>query len=444
MDISDLFSLHRLTYSGGITLEEKENNASEFRSDFLRDHDRIIYSNPFRRLSKKTQVHPLSQNDHVHNRLTHSLETATVGRSLGYRFGKWLIDNDPDFPYYPHDTASIIQTACLAHDIGNPPFGHAGEEAIKNWFKERIESTPDLFEELSDEQRNDFTRIDGNAQSFRIVSQLENYPFEGGMRLTATSYAAMIKYPWDSGHPTAIEKDKFCFYQGDLDIARLIFEHFGLYKNGVFKRHPLSYLTEVSDDICYALLDLQDAVELKLIRIEDVKHIFRDICGEERLKNVLDNSKLNDAKKVGHLCGIAINDLTLHAFDVFIDCLENERFQKDLVSSFTREGFKEGLVEAKRFAAKNIYTEKRKLEIEIGSFLVIETLLEEFITAAHAFHTSKNPGSKTERLLKMMDECRMEQNSTLYSKYQRVLDYIIGMTDNYATYIAGQLRGIHF
>lgn len=175
------------------------------RTEYYRDYDRIVFSASFRRLARKTQVHPLSFNDHIHNRLTHSIEVSSVGRSLGLAVGLKIEDKLPS-DITAVDFASIIQAACVAHDIGNPPFGHAGEYAIRQWFSENINL---IDESLSDAQKQDLMSFEGNAQGFRIVSQLENHYKDGGLRLTFATLGALIKYPWESSHKLTTEKDKF-------------------------------------------------------------------------------------------------------------------------------------------------------------------------------------------------------------------------------------------
>ena len=256
---------------------EVDENEEYYRSSFHRDYDRVIFSNSFRRLSNKTQVHPLSKNDHVHNRLTHSLEVASVGRSLGLRAGEFLKNKGENVN--PYDIAYIIQTACLAHDIGNPPFGHAGEEVIKEWFKKNKDK--DFLADLSNKKRADFHHLDGNAQSFRIVSQLENSTFKGGLRLTFATLGTLVKYPYSSKKCNVIGKSKFNFFQSEKNIFDAVFQELDLKNSdGTYRRHPLSYLMEASDDICYGLLDLQDAFELKIIDLNDTKTIFNLLCGE--------------------------------------------------------------------------------------------------------------------------------------------------------------------
>jgi len=315
-----LLAPNRFTFRSGqmIDVDEKKDLS---RNSFQIDYDRIIFSNSFRRLSKKTQVHPLSKNDHVHNRLTHSLETASVGRTLGFKsfksFKKHKIHNCSD----PSEVASLVQAACLAHDIGNPPFGHAGESVIKEWFSKHISDANSrlhsLFVELSDAERNDFKYFDGNAHSFRVVTQLENKQFKGGLQLTLPTLAAMIKYPWSSssGENT---KEKFGFFQGEKEIVDELFQFIGLKSNSdEYNRHPLSYLTEVADDICYALIDLQDAIELDILNIDDIVPIFKDLCDNYKLDTIIMDRNKTDTNKVAHMCAIAINNLTEHGLYVF-------------------------------------------------------------------------------------------------------------------------------
>src|SRR5699024_8135368 len=165
------------------------------RSPFHKDHDRIVFSGSFRRLGRKTQVHPLTENDHIHTRLTRSLEVGCVGRSLGMSVGEALRDRLPN-GISPADLGVIVQAACLAHDIGNPPFGHAGEYAIRDWFKRAKVDGSGLLDGLSERERADLLTYEGNAQGFRVVTQIEYNQFRGGMRLTAATLGTLLKYPW--------------------------------------------------------------------------------------------------------------------------------------------------------------------------------------------------------------------------------------------------------
>lgn len=431
-----------------LTAIEADKNEDYFRSSFHKDYDRIIFSNSFRRLSKKTQVHPLSTNDHIHNRLTHSLEVASVGRSLGLRAGVFLQTKYPETEINPYDVAYIIQTACLAHDIGNPPFGHAGEEVIKEWFEKN--KNQDFLEELSQKQLNDFIHLDGNAQSFRIVSQLENNLFAGGLNLTFTTLGTLIKYPYSSSNCINTKKSKFNYFQSETDFFQLLFKELGLVKtDGTFKRHPLSYLMEASDDICYGLLDLQDAFELNIITLEDVKEIFILICGVEE---VTQTYKIKDAdiKKISRLVAFSINLLARHVMEVFeenFDSIMGEMQPKDLIDKFSNLNFKEGIEKAKKLGHEKIFNEKRKIELELGAYNIIETLLDNFILATYEFYIKKDEKKlsfRSKRALELMGDDKPILNNNLYTMYQRVVDYIVGMTDNHAKYIANQFNGMGY
>lgn len=427
--------------------EFQEENQNFYRSSFHKDYDRVIFSNSFRRLSKKTQVHPLSKNDHVHNRLTHSLEVASVGRSLGLRAGEFLSKKYIDLKIDPYDVAYIIQTACLAHDIGNPPFGHAGEEVIKEWFQKN-KNEPFLKELLVDELE-DFVNIDGNAQSFRVVSQIENNRFSGGMRLTFATLGALVKYPYSSARCEHLGRSKFNFFQSESEFFKILFLELGLVKiDGSYKRHPLSYLMEAADDICYGLLDLQDAVELKIITLKDTKEIFTLICGEKEVEVVYADDDYSDIKKVSRLVAISIHNLAIHTMEVFennFEAIMSDEQPKDLIECFTNKEYKHAIKEAKKLASAKIFNEKRKIELELGAYNIIETLLDNLIHATYDFYKKEDENKlsfRYKRALELMGEDRPKKEQSLYNMYQRVVDYIVGMTDNHAKYVANQLNGM--
>ncbi|HUH42432.1 MAG TPA: deoxyguanosinetriphosphate triphosphohydrolase [Sulfurimonas sp.] len=418
-----------------------------YRSSFHKDYDRVIFSNSFRRLSKKTQVHPLSKNDHVHNRLTHSLEVASVGRSLGLRAGEFLNKKYPEMEIDPYDVAYIIQTACLAHDIGNPPFGHAGEEVIKEWFERNRDKA--FLNELSHDELEDFTNLDGNAQSFRVVSQIENNLFRGGMRLTFATLGTLVKYPYSSARCEHLGKSKFNFFQSEAEFFKLLFLELGLVKiDGSYKRHPLSYLMEASDDICYGLLDLQDAVELKIITLKDTKDIFTLICGEREVEAVYEDDGYSDIKKVSRLVAISIHNLAIHTMEVFednFDAIMSDTQPQDLIECFTNKEYKSAIKEAKKLASSKIFNEKRKIELELGAYNIIETLLDNLIHATYDFYKKEDESKvsfRYKRALELMEDDRPKKEQSLYNMYQRVIDYIVGMTDNHAKYVANQLNGM--
>lgn len=443
MDWNNLLSKKRFYSFEEIKADEKEDF---YRSSFHKDYDRVIFSNSFRRLSKKTQVHPLSKNDHVHNRLTHSLEVASVGRSLGLRAGEFLNDKFKNIEINPYDIAYIVQTACLAHDIGNPPFGHAGEEVIKEWFKNKRNKR--YLIDLSKKEKKDFIHLDGNAQSFRIVSQIETNHFLGGMNLTFATLGTLIKYPYSSSKCKIRGKSKFNYFRSEKDFFELVFRELELIKeDSNFKRHPLSFLMEASDDICYGLLDLQDAFELKIVDKNDVLEIFELLCGKEKVAKVFVED-ISELKQVSKLVAISIDKLARHVMEVFeknYDEIISDKQPSDLIDKFFNEELKKGLKEAKNLARNKIFNEKRKIELELGAYNIIETLLNNLIPATYELYEKKKISElsfRNKRALELMGEDLPNVEKSLYEMYQRVIDYIVGMTDNYAKYVANQLNGM--
>ncbi len=436
-----LLSSKRYKLKDGVLQIVQEDSYDLYRTHFHRDYDRVIFTNAFRRLSKKTQVHPFAKNDHIHNRLTHSLEVASVGRSLGLMAGE-MIGRRFAQKVNPYDVAYMVQTACLAHDIGNPPFGHAGEEVIKEWFTK--EKNRPFLETLSEAELSDFTNLDGNAQSFRVVTQIENSSFAGGLSLTFATLATLVKYPRSSKGV-----QKFGFFQSEAKFFDLLFSELDLKSGSSYKRHPLSYLMEASDDICYALLDIQDAIELKIVSLEDTREIFELLVGSRESREVLCSSTQSKTQKVSRLVALAINNLALHTMSVFeqnIDAIVEGEDIKDLPSIFSDEDLKNGLKMAKNLARERVFNEQRKIELELGAYNIIGVLLDNMIKAAYDLHTKGENGLtfKNRRTLELMGENKPRYFGSLYHKYQRVVDHIVGMTDNHATHLAHQLSGMGY
>ncbi len=258
---------------------------SEARTDFQRDFDRIVFSSAFRRLQDKTQVFPLSQSDYVRTRLTHSLEVSSVGRSLGTMVGDSVIKRHGLKGVYPQDFGAVVAAACLAHDIGNPPFGHAGEDAIRLWFTTSATGLA-LLDALTNWQRADFLRFEGNAQGFRIITRLQSPDNRGGMQLTCATVGTFTKYPraaWlPADPPPGIAFRKFGFYQDDEGLFAEVASQLGLesIQAGAWSRHPLAYLVEAADDICYRIIDVEDAFRLQQLRFEDVQALLLPLTGD--------------------------------------------------------------------------------------------------------------------------------------------------------------------
>ncbi|WP_372806822.1 deoxyguanosinetriphosphate triphosphohydrolase [Pontiella sp.] len=402
------------------------------RSGFHRDYDRIAFSHPFRRLSDKTQVHPLSRNDHVHSRLTHSLEVSIVGRSLGMAVGEKLEGIDPT------DLSQILQAACLAHDIGNPPFGHAGEDAIQQWFS--AEQNAHLLEGLSDREQLDFRCFEGNAQGFRLLTNVEHNPGQGGMRLTHATLAALMKYPWTSPH--AGEKKKFGAFQAERHLLEAVATATGLPtdEDGRYCRHPLAFLAEAADDICYRIIDLEDAAEIGLLSFALVRDALEAIGGEKA------NPQLSERNQLSFLRARAIAKAVHAVADAFA---ANE---KKLLAGNTH--FKSGLIglcpeavsgpldAAVNLARKRVYTDHRKMELQLGGYRLIGDLLGLFCAATRERIENKAVSYRCEQVMALMKFEAPQYGDALYPSLLKVTDYISGMTDQYASRMARRLNGM--
>lgn len=423
---------------GAVSDEEPQ----DIRSEFFRDYDRIVFSSAFRRLARKTQVHPLSFNDHVHNRLTHSIEVSSVGRSLGYAVGLKLVGIDNDLPekFTPSTIASIIQAACVAHDIGNPPFGHAGEYAIRQWFSENSLKISNLNDKR---MIHDLVNFEGNAQGFRVVSKLENHLNDGGLRLTFATLGTLIKYPWPSDHSYAIKNEKFNILLSDADVFKELSDDLGLIckGEGEYCRHPLSYLMEAADDICYKIIDIEDAIELGILRFDDVLDCFKKITSDEHIDTY--GESVFSRRRFIPLRSSAIESLINEVCRVFIEnynLIMTGKFEGDLFSKINGS-VKDGIDSIKSLTNKNIFSNRRKVELEVGSYSTIEILLDAFISAVNEImDENKKVSFKSKRILELLDE-PINSSDGYYENYLRIVDFVSGMTDNYATYIAKQIEG---
>ena len=260
---------------------------SEDRTQFQRDYDRIIFSSPFRRMQNKTQVFPLPQHIFVHNRLTHSLEVASVGRSLGNLFAEKLVAENQANPLVS-EIGTIVSTACLAHDLGNPPFGHSGEAAISNFFEKGAGN--EFKSQLSVGEWKDFTHFDGNANAFRILTHQFNGKRPGGFALTYSTLASIVKYPFES---VLAKKPKFGFFQSEKEDYKRIANQLEIESKPEipesFCRHPLVYLVEAADDICYQIMDLEDAFKLGILSYAETKNLYLGFYDTELDKKQIEN-----------------------------------------------------------------------------------------------------------------------------------------------------------
>ncbi|GAA0788617.1 deoxyguanosinetriphosphate triphosphohydrolase [Marinobacterium sediminicola] len=413
------------------------------RSHFHKDHDRIVFSSAFRRLGRKTQVHPFALNDHIHTRLTHSMEVGSVGRSLGIRVGELIADELPAW-VTPHDLGTIVQSACLAHDIGNPPFGHAGEYAVRDWFACHADDV--RLASLSELERLDLQTFEGNAQGFRVVTRIENHLFDGGLRLTYPTLGTLLKYPW--GVKQAGVKGKFSAFQSELGILNALGRDLGLVAQGQdhWCRHPLAFLLEAADDICYAILDLEDAIELQILSFDDVKVILLQLCGDLAFDDAIFATQASARRKISALRGKAMENMVDSAVGVFM-----KHYREIMSGAYSGELLldgdqmvREGILTAKRVARERVFPNTRKAELEVGAYTTIGVLMEAFCYAVHEQHCkgAEGVGYRSEKILRLMGIHAPVAEEPLYNGYRRMLDFISGMTDNYASYLARQIGGV--
>ncbi len=419
------------------------------RTPFHKDYDRLIFSSAFRRMGHKTQVHSLSHNDHVHNRLTHSLEVASVGRSLGIQVGHQL-KHQAHWPEWiePHDLGAIVQSACLAHDIGNPPFGHFGESSIRHWFESFAASGG--LQQLTSSEQADLLNFEGNAQGLRTLTQLEYHQFKGGMRLTYATLGSFVKYPWLADSAQCERKSKFGALQSEKHILADIAGRLGLIQQGDYQwcRHPLVYLMEAADDICYAIIDLEDGVELGIIDEQDVLELLAPITGPLA---VPERTRMVDAyystRRLALLRGKVIDYLVQSAAHTFIQQVPSllaGELEGDLIAHCDPVT-QQIIGDAKALAKNRIFLAPERHRTELAAYSVLEKLLDGFVPAALAVVQTTDGASplsfKAQKHLALMGTHRPTQDNSAYQALCSTMDFIGGMTDNYAVDLARQLSG---
>lgn len=415
--------------------------AHEDRTQFQRDYDRIIFSSPFRRMQNKTQVFPLPEHVFVHNRLTHSLEVASVGRSLGDILAERLSKKYPE-NHLIHEIGSIVSTACLAHDLGNPPFGHSGEAAISNFF---LKGNGKKFkDELSTGEWKDFTHFDGNANAFRTLTHQFNGKRNGGFALTYSTLASIVKYPFES---SAATKSKFGFFQSDKENYLKIAETLSIKQkeDGSFCRHPLVYLVEAADDICYQIMDLEDAFKLGILNYDTITSLFLGFYDSENEKSQLNRientlQKVTDRnEQISYLRAGVIGKLIYECIRIFeeneVEILDGT-FEKSLIDrlpSIQHAAMK--LVQ--KISVAEVYNHRTVVEIEIAGYKIIGTLLDEFVEAI------MTPDEKySKKILSLLPDQYMPFDESIYSKIQSVVDFVAGMTDVFALDLYRKIKGI--
>ncbi|HPF52887.1 MAG TPA: deoxyguanosinetriphosphate triphosphohydrolase [Draconibacterium sp.] len=433
---------NKLLSSKRLGMEDYQSTASqEDRTQFQRDYDRIIFSSPFRRMQNKTQVFPLPEHVFVHNRLTHSLEVASVGRSLGNLLVEKLYPRYPDNPFIS-EIGTIVSTACLAHDLGNPPFGHSGEAAISNYFQNG--KGKQFKEQLSEAEWMDFIHFDGNANAFRTLTHQFKGKREGGFALTYSTLASIVKYPFESAQSV---KPKFGFFQSDKENYYRIAESLGIQQltDQKFSRHPLVYLVEAADDICYQIMDLEDAFKLGILSFDRIKKMFLDFYDKQNEAKNLERigqtmEKVTDRnEQISYLRAGVIGKLIYESIRIF-----GENENAILAGNFTGslidrlpEVQKEAMKTVQKVSVAEVYNHRSVVEIEIAGYKIIGTLLEEFVDA------TMNPKDRySQKILSLLPEQYKAVDDSTYHRIQSIVDFVAGMTDVFALDLYRKIKGI--
>jgi dGTPase len=446
MNWSQLISAKRLGQEH-TTLKKEEQ-----RTEFQRDYDRLVFSAPFRRLQNKTQVFPLPGSVFVHNRLTHSLEVSSVGRSLGADVSRLLLERHPEL----HDTGireigTIISAACLAHDLGNPPFGHSGERAINSYFSEgkgqslRSYVEPKTGNRLTEREWNDLTHFEGNANAFRLLTHQFKGRRKGGFVMTYSTLASIVKYPFPS--TLAGEHAKFGFFCSEEETYLKIAKELGLASEEVqtgdrkFPRFPLVYLVEAADDICYEVMDIEDSFKLKILSFEETRELLLGFFCEEEKKTILQHLQgVTDlSEQVNCFRSFAIGKLERSCVEVFVEH-ESEilagTFKGELIEHVHPQ-VKAAYEHCVTTSFKKIYCSKEVVDIELAGYEVISTLLNVLIQAV------LYPENAYSRILLNRIPSQYETDApTVYGRIISVLDYVSGMTDVYALDLYQKIKGM--
>lgn len=433
-------SWQRLICDKRLGMEEYHDPRQHTRSDFQRDYDRLIFSSPFRRLQNKTQVFPLPGSIFVHNRLTHSLEVSSVGRSMATEVAIGLRSryDDRDTIAVFDSFRDIVAAACLCHDLGNPPFGHSGEKTISTFFSEGAGlQYRDL---LSERQWADFTNFEGNANSFRLLTHRFNGRRTGGMAMTYSTLASIVKYPHTALH--AGRKGKFGFFESEDEIYRRVAGELGIPEvaPGKFLRHPLVYIMEAADDICYQVMDIEDAHKLKILSLETVRELLLGFFTDERRTRMEHTmARLDDPnEKVAYLRSNVIGTLVGACAQVFVD-YEPEIMEGSFTGCLmdrTPALIKSAYETCSHTAWQKIYCAPDVVNIELAGNRIISSLMETLTEAV------MNPDKNYSKLLLSIIPSQYDTRADdTYTKLQSVLDHISGMTDVYALDLFRKLNG---
>ena len=447
MNWEQLLSLKRF----GDTNKRLRKEQDETRLGFEVDYDRIIFSSEFRSLQDKTQVIPLSQTDFVHTRLTHSLEVSVVGRSLGRQVGVKLLEKYPHLKevhgYHANDFGAIVATAALAHDIGNPPFGHSGEKAIGEFFK--IGNGKQFKKQLTEKEYQDLCNFEGNANGFKILTQSRKGR-EGGLRLSYATLGAFTKYPKESLPNRAtnhIADKKYGFFQSEKEAFKDLADELGLIQtrkgNDIsFARHPLAFLVEAADDICYTIIDFEDGINLGLISeefaLEYLINLVRDSININKY-----NALTNTQDRVSYLRALAINALINEAVEVFMINEENILKGSFSIALLDKSKYEAQINDIIKLSIENMYQSKEVIDKEIAGYEVITQLLDTFIAAVNnKFMGGLSNYNKL--ILKLIPETIKTDESQMYKRLISVCHYVSLLSDSQAVLIYKKLKGFQF
>ena len=426
--------------------EHKHAERHDDRSEFKRDYDRLIFSSAFRRLQNKTQVFPLPGSIFVHNRLTHSLEVASVGMSIGNDISRRVIQKRPELKdTLVEEIGTIVSAACLAHDLGNPPFGHSGEKAIQTFFSEGPGQK--IKPMVSSEFWDDITHFEGNANAFRILTHRFKGRRQGGFVMTYSMLASIVKYPFASS--LAGNHGKFGFFASEAESYRKIADELGIFCKSApgeplkYARHPLVYMVEAADDICYEIMDIEDSHKLKILSFAETEHLllsFFDGDIQQKIRQrIIDEEMTDENEKVVYMRASVIGKLENECVAAFLTHEEEilaGTFEGSLIDHIS-ERQKKAYKECEKISYSKIYQSKPVLDIELSGYQIMATLMEVFIEAA------VNPSRfYSKQLLRRVSSQYDIENENLEERIMAVIDYISGMTDIYALDIYQKINGI--
>ena len=443
MEWEKLLSLKR----HGDEFKRKRIEQDETRLGFEVDYDRIIFSSEFRSLQDKTQVVPFSQGDFVHTRLTHSLETSVVGRSLGRKVGVEILKKYPHLKnklgYQSNDFGAIVASASLAHDIGNPPFGHSGEKSIGQYF---ISGPGKKFKDiLNKKEFQDLCDFEGNANGFKILTQ--SRPGRGGgLRLSYATLGTFVKYPKESlpVKPSSnISDKKYGFFQNEKNTYVDIANELGLLKDdGGYNRHPLTFLVEAADDICYTIIDFEDGINLGLVQedyaLEYLINLVRDSINTEKY-----NTLNNTIDRVSYLRALSINTLINEAVQIFIENEDDILSGNFNVSLLKKSKYKPQITDIIKISIEKIYESKEVIEKEVAGYNIINKLLDTFISSVNRYYEG-NQTSYDDLILKLLPSTTNLNHDNLYSRLLEICHYVASLSDRKALNVYNKITGVEY